>query len=49
MLMLSTPARAGPPNTSDDPERTDCGHYEIYAYIDEIVGHRQRSDSAPAR
>lgn len=30
--MLATPALAGPPFVTDDPEPTDYQHYEIYAF-----------------
>ncbi len=30
--MLVSPAFAGPPYVTDDPEPTDFGHYEIYAF-----------------
>jgi Putative MetA-pathway of phenol degradation len=30
--LISMPAWAGPPYLSDDPEPTDYGHYEIYAF-----------------
>ncbi len=33
-LLLATPAIAGPPYVSDDPEPTDYGHYEIYLFTD---------------
>ena len=29
---LATPALAGPPYVTDDPEPTDFGHFEIYAF-----------------
>lgn len=32
LAMLATPAWAGPPYVSDDPEPTDYGHFEIYAF-----------------
>lgn len=31
-LLVATPAFAGPPYVSDDPEPTDYQHFEIYAY-----------------
>ena len=31
-LFLGTPAMAGPPYATDDPEPTDLGHWEIYAF-----------------
>jgi hypothetical protein len=34
MLAIATPALAGPPYLSDDPEPTDFGHFEIYAFGD---------------
>jgi hypothetical protein len=32
LTLLAQPARAGPPYVSDDPEPTDYGHFEIYAF-----------------
>jgi Putative MetA-pathway of phenol degradation len=32
LLALCTPAFAGPPYVTDDPEPTDLGHFEIYAF-----------------
>lgn len=32
-----TPARAGPPYVTDDPEPTDTGHYEIYAFANGVA------------
>lgn len=32
VLALARPALAGPPYVSDDPETTDYGHFEIYAF-----------------
>jgi len=32
LLFSSTPATAAPPYVTDDPEPTDEGHYEIYAF-----------------
>src|ERR1700677_2835120 len=32
------PALAGPPYLSDDPEPTDDGHFEIYAFGDGVIG-----------
>jgi Putative MetA-pathway of phenol degradation len=32
LLALASPAWAGPPYLSDDPQPTDFGHYEIYAF-----------------
>jgi hypothetical protein len=34
LLALSTGALAGPPYVTDDPEPTDLGQYEIYAFAD---------------
>jgi len=31
-LIVGLPAEAGPPFVSDDPQPTDYGHYEIYAF-----------------
>ena len=33
-LAWATPALAGPPYLTDDPDPTDTGHYEIYAFSD---------------
>jgi hypothetical protein len=32
LLPMVVPALAGPPYVTDDPEPTDTGHYEIYAF-----------------
>src|SRR6185437_11979673 len=32
-------AAAGPPFTTDDPEPTDTGHYEIYLFAQGMSGH----------
>lgn len=32
LVCLATPALAGPPYVTDDPQPTDEGHYEIYAF-----------------
>lgn len=32
LLFIATSAAAGPPYVTDDPEPTDEGHYEIYAF-----------------
>lgn len=32
LMLASTPAWAGPPYLSDDPEPTAAGHFEIYAF-----------------
>jgi hypothetical protein len=37
LLALAGPALAGPPYISDDPEPTDYGHYEIYAFASGAV------------
>ena len=34
MLAWATPALAGPPYITDDPDPTELGHYEIYAFSD---------------
>jgi len=31
-LLLATPAFAGPPYVTDDPDPTETGHYEVYAF-----------------
>ena len=37
-LLLATPAWAGPPFLTDDPEPTDLHHWEIYAPLFEASG-----------
>jgi hypothetical protein len=32
LILLASPAVAGPPYVTDDPEPTELGHYEIYAF-----------------
>lgn len=32
VVLMATPALAGPPFLTDDPEPTDTGHFEIYAF-----------------
>lgn len=39
-LLAPTAAWAGPPFLTDDPEPTDTGHWEIYAPVVEMAGHR---------
>ena len=34
LMLAGTAARAGPPYATDDPEPTDLGHWEIYAFGD---------------
>jgi hypothetical protein len=34
LVALSSPALAGPPYVTDDPEPTERGHFEIYAFAD---------------
>lgn len=33
LLAAATPAGAGPPYVTDDPEPTDLGHWEIYGFV----------------
>ena len=33
MLVVVTPARAGPPFVTDDPAPTDLGHWEVYNFV----------------
>ena len=35
-LILATPALAGPPYVTDDPEPTDLGHWENYTFVSGI-------------
>ena len=32
LASAAVPARAGPPYLTDDPDPTDLGHWEIYAF-----------------
>lgn len=45
LLLLPAAAVAGPPFLTDDPEPTDVGHYEIYAFtsLDKTGGDRSGS------
>jgi len=45
LFCLSAVANAGPPFVSDDPEPTDYGHYEIYAFA-QGSGARDSAESA---
>ena len=38
VFLTAALARAGPPYLSDDPEPTDYGHFEIYAFANGTVG-----------
>lgn len=38
-LSPTTPAVAGPPYETDDPEPTETGHWEVYAFIGFDAGH----------
>jgi hypothetical protein len=42
LLLAISPAMAGPPYLTDDPEPTDYRHFEIYAFTD---GMATRSDT----
>ncbi len=44
-VTVSAPALAGPPYVTDDPEPTDTGHFEVYAFTQ---GTAVRSDTAGA-
>jgi len=37
LLAFATPAAAGPPYVTDDPEPTDAGHFEIYTFAQGTV------------
>ena len=39
-LAWATPAPAGPPYLTDDPDPTDTGHYEIYAFSEGLFARR---------
>ena len=45
LLAWSAPALAGPPYATDDPEPTDTGHWEIYAYADAAFDNGTRAGS----
>lgn len=38
LLLMSSPAWAGPPFLTDDPEPTDTGHWEVYAPLFDAEG-----------
>ena len=38
-LAWASPALAGPPYLTDDPDPTDTGHYEIYAFSEGLFAH----------
>lgn len=44
--LLSTPASAGPPYETDDPEPTELGHWEIYTFTGLEGGHGNLDGSA---
>lgn len=44
--LLASPAWAGPPFLTDDPEPTDTGHWEIYAPIFEAEGRGEDFEGA---
>jgi hypothetical protein len=44
LAVLATPAAAGPPFVTDDPEPTDTGHWENYAYVT-AIGQRDQTDA----
>jgi hypothetical protein len=43
LLMSASPALAGPPFQSDDPQPTDYKHFEIYAFTKGVTGEAGRS------
>jgi hypothetical protein len=45
-LLTASPAWAGPPFLTDDPEPTDTGHWEIYAPLIEASGRGPEIDAA---
>ena len=45
-MMAATPAWAGPPFLTDDPEPTDTGHWEIYAPLLEAEGNGANFEGA---
>ena len=45
-LMTATPAWAGPPFLTDDPEPTETGHWEIYAPLVEVEGNGANFEGA---
>ncbi|CAN7233011.1 hypothetical protein LJR164_000921 [Phenylobacterium sp. LjRoot164] len=46
LLALATPAAAGPPFLTDDPEPTDTGHWELYAPALDAAGKGRDYDGA---
>ena len=43
MLLLASPALAGPPFITDDPEPVEPGHWEVYGFSSGAFGHRDAS------
>lgn len=47
-LAVSSPAAAGPPFITDDPEPVDLGHWEVYGFSSGAIGARDASGLGPA-
>jgi outer membrane putative beta-barrel porin/alpha-amylase len=45
-VLLTAPANAGPPFVTDDPEPTDYGHFEIYAFTQGLSAEGSKSGTA---
>jgi hypothetical protein len=45
LLLAASPALAGPPYVSDDPEPTDYKHFEIYAFTEGVAAKADTSGS----
>ena len=48
LLALVTPAFAGPPYITDDPEPVDLGHWEVYGFSAGAFGHGAASGLGPS-
>ena len=47
-LLLLTPAFAGPPFITDDPEPVDLGHWEVYGFSAGAAGHGDTTGLGPS-
>lgn len=47
-VMLASPAFAGPPYITDDPEPVDLGHWEVYGFSAGAAGHGAASGLGPS-
>lgn len=47
LLLLATPALAGPPFITDDPEPVELGHWEVYGFTAGAAGHGAATGLGP--